>query len=152
MGHIALPLPASLRSAGGRVHPVWHAKRDHRNFFSQFSIAHQIGSSSFQPNLANNSSSIGRALPETENRKWMRLSRRPGWRHKLGTFRQKSKITILWRHYLGQFQPYPVHIWQPVRGCNPLPPPTSLRSAGGLVHPVGLHHQVSGKELRCRCQ
>jgi len=43
MGHIALPPPASLRSAGGRGHPVWHAKlakktakRDHRIFFRNF--------------------------------------------------------------------------------------------------------------------
>jgi len=79
------------------------AKRDHRNVFSQFSVAHRTGSSSFQPNLSHNSSSIVWALPKTENRKWIRLSRRQGWRHKLDTFRQKSKIPILWRHYLGQF-------------------------------------------------
>jgi len=102
------------------------AKIELRNCISQFSVAHQTGSSSFQPNLAYNSSSVGRALPETENWKWMRLSRRPGGRHKLGTFRQKSKITIFWRHFFGQFQPYPVHIWQSVRGYNPFPPPVSL--------------------------
>jgi len=75
-GHIALPPPAKRSEAGGRGHPVWHAKRanktaksDHRNVFSQFSVAHQTGSGSFQPNLANNSSNIGQALPETENRK-----------------------------------------------------------------------------------
>jgi len=64
------------------------------------------------------SSNVGRALLETANRKWIRLSCRPGWRHQLCTSRQKSKLTLLWRHYIGQFQTYPVHMLWSVRGTS----------------------------------
>jgi len=42
-----------------------NSKIDNQNFFSQFSIAHQTGSNRLQPNIANNSSTMGRALPKT---------------------------------------------------------------------------------------
>jgi len=49
------------------------------------------------------SSDLGRALPETENRKWIQHSHRLQWRHQHGTFENNRKITIFKRPHLGQF-------------------------------------------------